>query len=128
MGLEMSRQDRKTMAEIRNRIKGEQAERERSAADAAQKRQWAKTIAAQPAKSPGAAGVLSLFLPGAGQIYNGDILVGLLALLFTPLFYILFFPVGMIIHIATIVTAYSDASKFNRTRMEAQEFLSAPGA
>lgn len=35
-------------------------------------------------KDPGIAGVLSFFVPGAGQIYNGTILRGLFWLIVTP--------------------------------------------
>lgn len=35
-------------------------------------------------KDPGLAGVLSFFVPGAGQIYNGTILRGLFWLVVTP--------------------------------------------
>lgn len=37
--------------------------------------------------SPGAAAVLSLLIPGAGQIYKGKLLAGLLWLVFVPLGY-----------------------------------------
>ena len=35
-------------------------------------------------KNPGTAGVLSFFLPGLGQIYNGTFLRGLFWLIVTP--------------------------------------------
>lgn len=35
-------------------------------------------------KDPGIAGVLSFFVPGAGQIYNGAILRGVFWLIVTP--------------------------------------------
>jgi TM2 domain-containing membrane protein YozV len=36
-------------------------------------------------RHPGTAAVLSLFVPGAGQIYNGDHLRGMVWLIVTPL-------------------------------------------
>ena len=39
-------------------------------------------------KNPGTAAVLSLLIPGVGQIYNGKFLRGLLWLIITPGFWI----------------------------------------
>ena len=55
--------------------------------------------------SPGVAAVLSLFIPGVGQMYKGRILEGILWLLFTPIGYVLFIIPGLILHIICIITA-----------------------
>jgi hypothetical protein len=55
--------------------------------------------------SPGVAAVLSLFIPGVGQMYKGKVLEGILWLLFTPIGYILFIIPGLIMHIICIITA-----------------------
>ena len=55
--------------------------------------------------SPGVAAVLSLFIPGVGQMYKGRVLEGILWLLFTPIGYVLFIIPGLIMHIICIITA-----------------------
>jgi hypothetical protein len=61
---------------------------------------------------PGTAAVLSLILPGSGQIYNGDFLRGLAWLIVTPGFWIgtggLF---GWPFHIVSSLTAHHRASR-----------------
>jgi TM2 domain-containing membrane protein YozV len=39
-------------------------------------------------REPVLAGILSLLIPGVGQLYNGQILAGILWLIFTPGFWI----------------------------------------
>ena len=60
--------------------------------------------------SPGVAAVLSLLIPGVGQIYNGDFLRGIFWLIITPGFWIgtagLF---GWPFHILSAITAYRRA-------------------
>lgn len=55
--------------------------------------------------SPGVAAVLSLFLPGVGQIYKGEVVLGLCWLLFVPLGYLCFFLPGLVLHLACVITA-----------------------
>ncbi len=56
---------------------------------------------------PGIAAVLSFFIPGVGQIYNGCILRGLLWLIFTPGFWIgTGGMLGWICHIVAAATAF----------------------
>lgn len=57
--------------------------------------------------NPGIAAVLSLVIPGAGQIYRGKLGRGLLWLMFTLLGYALFIVPGLIIHLVCIISAYS---------------------
>ena len=57
--------------------------------------------------SPGVAAVLSLVIPGAGQIYKGQILRGLVWLFVVVLGYFLFIIPGVILHIVCIVGATS---------------------
>ena len=64
-----------------------------------------------PAWNPGVAAVLSLFIPGAGQMYKGQIGVGLAWLIGVAFGYVLFIVPGLILHIVCIVKAYSDAPR-----------------
>lgn len=63
---------------------------------------------------PGTAAVLSLLIPGVGQIYNGDFLRGIFWLIITPGFWIgtagLF---GWPFHLVAAYTAYHRARKKN---------------
>lgn len=67
---------------------------------------------------PGTAAVLSFFIPGVGQIYNGDILRGLFWLIITPGFWIgtagLF---GWPFHLISAWTAYSRGEAKDRLRL-----------
>lgn len=56
---------------------------------------------------PGIAAVLSLLIPGAGQMYKGDVGTGLAWLFFVVIGYCLFLIPGLILHIICIVTAAS---------------------
>lgn len=60
---------------------------------------------APQAWSPGVAAVLSLFMPGVGQMYKGRVGEGVLWLIFTPIGYVLFILPGLILHIICIITA-----------------------
>lgn len=63
---------------------------------------------------PGTAAVLSLVIPGVGQIYNGDFLRGIFWLIITPGFWIGtagFF--GWPFHLIAGFTAYHRAQKKN---------------
>lgn len=57
--------------------------------------------------SPGLAMVLSLIIPGAGQLYGGKILRGLLWFVFVVLGYICFIVPGLVLHLACIINAKS---------------------
>ncbi len=57
--------------------------------------------------SPGVAAVLSLIIPGAGQMYKGSIGGGLLWLLFVVMGYSLFIVPGVILHLFCIFRAAS---------------------
>lgn len=63
-------------------------------------------------KQPGTAAVLSLFVPGVGQIYNGAFLRGIFWLIITPGFWIgTGGLLGWICHIISAVTAYNYAER-----------------
>jgi len=57
--------------------------------------------------SPGVAALLSLIIPGAGQIYREHILSGLLWLLLVPIGYFFLVCPGVILHLLCIVFAAS---------------------
>jgi TM2 domain-containing membrane protein YozV len=67
---------------------------------------------------PGTAAVLSLIIPGVGQIYNGDFLRGIFWLIITPGFWIgtagLF---GWPFHLIAAYTAYQRAENKNLGRI-----------
>jgi TM2 domain-containing membrane protein YozV len=61
-------------------------------------------------KEPGVAAVLSFFIPGVGQIYNGDFLRGLFWLIVTPGMWIgTGGLLGWICHLIAAWTAYRRA-------------------
>ena len=66
-------------------------------------------------RNPGLAAVLSLLIPGVGQIYNGDFLRGIFWLIVTPGFWIgtggMF---GWVCHVIASYTAYRRAVRKNR--------------
>jgi hypothetical protein len=60
---------------------------------------------AQRKWSPGVAAVLSLVIPGAGQMYKGQIFNGLLWLVLVVLGYVFFVVPGIILHLFCIIGA-----------------------
>jgi TM2 domain-containing membrane protein YozV len=61
---------------------------------------------------PGNAAVLSLIIPGVGQIYNGDFLRGIFWLIITPGFWIgTGGTLGWICHLVAAYTAYNRARR-----------------
>jgi hypothetical protein len=54
---------------------------------------------------PGVAAVLSLIIPGAGQMYRGNIALGVLWLVIVPIGYVPFILPGFVLHIICIATA-----------------------
>ena len=72
-------------------------------------------------RDPGKAAVLSFFIPGVGQIYNGDFLRGIFWLIVTPGLWIGssgFF--GWICHLAAAWTAHHRAERKNAALAAAQ--------
>ena len=69
-----------------------------------------RRVAGQRDFSPGVAAVLSLVIPGAGQMYRGNVGAGLLWLFGVVIGYIVFVGIGLIAHIICIVTAASGVS------------------
>ena len=66
-------------------------------------------------RNPGMAAVLSLLIPGVGQIYNGDFLRGIFWLIVTPGFWV--FSAGLFgwpVHLISSYTAYHRAKLKNR--------------
>lgn len=62
----------------------------------------------QSQPSRGVAAVLSLIIPGAGQMYRGDIASGLLWLIGTVIGYCVFIIPGLILHFCCVVKAGTD--------------------
>ena len=70
------------------------------------------------AKNPGLAAVLSFFFSGLGQIYNGQILKGLLFMVVQVVNFVLAFVViglftGFVVWVWAIVDAYTSAELLN---------------
>lgn len=57
--------------------------------------------------SPGIAALLSFIIPGAGQMYKGDIGTGIAWFIFTCLGYVFLIVPGLILHLICIITAAS---------------------
>lgn len=65
------------------------------------------TQATQPKWTPGVAAILSLLIPGAGQMYKGDVGEGIVWLFGVTIGYFLFILPGIIAHIICIIQAAS---------------------
>lgn len=64
--------------------------------------------------TPGVSAVLSFFIPGVGQIYNGAFLRGIFWFIVTPGLWIFSAgTLGWIFHIVAAYTAYSYAKKMS---------------
>jgi TM2 domain-containing membrane protein YozV len=69
----------------------------------------------RPRRNPGVAAVLSLIIPGVGQIYNGDFLRGIFWLIITPGFWMgTGGLLGWVCHVIAAWTAYRRARDKNR--------------
>ncbi len=67
-------------------------------------------------KNPGVAAVLSFFIPGVGQLYNGSFLAALFWLIFTPGFWLgTGGLLGWIAHIVSAYLAYKRAEEINQS-------------
>ena len=66
----------------------------------------------QPQKNPGVAAVLSFFVPGLGQIYNGQIMIGIVLIPITIGLY--FMVIGFFLHMYLVYDAYSHAVHLNK--------------
>ena len=67
-------------------------------------------------KNPGTAAVLSLLIPGVGQIYNGKFLRGVFWLIITPGFWLgSGGTLGWICHLISAFTAYRFAQDLQRS-------------
>src|SRR5262249_29855670 len=75
-------------------------------------RSLTQSAAAAPSQTPqpwnpGAAAVLSLIIPGAGQMYKGQLGKGLALLVTTAVGYVLLIVPGLVVHLFTVVDAFS---------------------
>ena len=66
----------------------------------------------QPLKNPGVAAVLSFFFPGLGQIYNGQIGMGIILFTLTVALYFTII-LGIVLHLYLVYHAYTTATKIN---------------
>lgn len=72
---------------------------------------------AEPAQHPGMAAVLSFVIPGLGQVYNGQIVSGILLGAVCILLYIGTIILGLILHVFLIYNAFRGAKRVNVRRM-----------
>lgn len=77
-----------------------------------------------PLASPTLAVVLSLFVPGAGHLYAGRVLAGLLWFLVVSAGYALILP-GLVLHLFSMVSAASAATQRNLAAASAPRLLAA---
>lgn len=70
-----------------------------------------KTVPSERSWSPGVAAVLSLVIPGAGQIYKGRVGQGLAWLVFVFLGYCFLIVPGIILHLICIFSAASGSQR-----------------
>lgn len=75
----------------------------------------------QKEKSPGVALLLSFLFTGSGQVYNGELLKGILFIIGTFVGMLFFFIPGLIIWIFGIYDAYSISKKMNEGEIEFKE-------
>ncbi len=73
---------------------------------------WPLAIRNGRRASPALAAVLSLFVPGAGQLYAGSVVTGLLWFALVTAGYALVLP-GLILHLMCIATAAGAANRLN---------------
>jgi TM2 domain-containing membrane protein YozV len=67
-----------------------------------------------PLKNPGIAAVLSFVFPGLGQVYNGNIIVGIVVgVLVIALYLSNTIFMGLVVHVYLIYESYSEAAKIN---------------
>lgn len=71
------------------------------------KRTQQQTSALHPRWNPGTAAVLSLIIPGAGQMYKGRVGVGITWLISTIIGYFMLILPGIVLHIACVFDAFS---------------------
>ena len=75
-------------------------------------RRATRTYVAPVTNRPGLAAVLSFFLPGVGQIYNGDFLRGIFWLIITPGLWVgTGGLLGWVCHVIAAYTAYQRAQR-----------------
>jgi TM2 domain-containing membrane protein YozV len=68
----------------------------------------------RPPKSPGTAAVLSLLIPGIGQVYNGTFLWAVIWLIITPGLWIgTGGLLGWVCHVISAYAAYHYADRYN---------------
>jgi TM2 domain-containing membrane protein YozV len=71
-------------------------------------------------KSPGIAGILSFIFPGSGQVYNGEMVKGVLVLLGTLIGVLIYVIPGVIVWIYGIYDAYATSKKMNEGKIPYQ--------
>ena len=69
-----------------------------------------------PTFNPGTAAVLSLFFPGVGQMYRGQVLAGFLWMGFVPVGYLCFIIPGVILHLLCIFLAAQKPSNGGKSQ------------
>jgi len=76
-----------------------------------------QAIQIQPLKNAGLAAALSFIVPGLGQIYNGQVTMGIVMFILTILLYYVMIILGFPIHMWLVYDAYSYANKQNNKKI-----------
>ncbi|MFZ2643538.1 MAG: hypothetical protein WA117_21280 [Verrucomicrobiia bacterium] len=71
----------------------------------------------EPLKNPGVAAVLSFFVPGLGQIYNGQIGMGITLFILTVVLYFTIV-LGILLHLYLVFDGYTTAVKINERKAQ----------
>lgn len=61
--------------------------------------------------NPFIAGLLSLIIPGLGQLYRGSLIVGIIWFVATAIGYTLFVIPGIILHVLCVIFAFTGSPK-----------------
>ena len=72
-----------------------------------------RVVVQQNALSPGVAALISLIIPGGGQMYCGRVGSGIAWLFFTVIGYLMFIVPGVVIHLVCILQAAEAAREVN---------------
>jgi TM2 domain-containing membrane protein YozV len=79
------------------------------------------TLAPRKKKSPAVAALLSLVFPGCGQVYNGEMVKGILVLIGSLVGILFYLIPGVIVWVYGIYEAYTTSGKMNEGKVPFRE-------
>jgi len=80
-------------------------------------------VVVQNKKEPILAAILSLVIPGVGQMYVGNVKKGVIFLILAMVLYFIFWPIGLIFALYAIYDAYKMATIYNETGQVPQDMF-----